>query len=45
VIVTPFHEDAEDDRATAIRDTLMVVRKFLIEHPEDTLDLAHPLTE
>jgi len=24
---------------------LMVVRKFLIEHPEDTLDLAHPLTE
>jgi hypothetical protein len=29
------NENAEDDRATAIRDTLLVARKFLIEHPEE----------
>ncbi len=28
------NENAEDDRATTIRDTLLVARKFLIEHPE-----------
>jgi hypothetical protein len=29
------NENAEDDRATAIRDTLLVTRKSLIEHPEE----------
>jgi hypothetical protein len=29
------NENAEDDRATAIRDTLLTTRKFLIEHPEE----------
>jgi hypothetical protein len=27
------NENAEDDRATAIRDTLLITRKFLIENP------------
>jgi hypothetical protein len=29
------NENAEDDRATTIRDSLTVTRKFLIEHPEE----------
>jgi hypothetical protein len=36
------NENAEDDRATAIRDTLMVARKFLIENKDEVCDLSAP---
>jgi hypothetical protein len=34
------NENAEDDRASTIRDTLLITRKFLINHPEECIVIS-----